>query len=129
MASDQNSGDVLVVEDDSALNELVGAYVQLAGFEYRAALDGSSALALARASIPRLILLDIMLPDIDGFEVCRQLKLEHLTRGVPVLMLTALTQEESRRKGTECGAVQYMTKPFEPNELMAAIQRHAKKKR
>src|SRR6476619_1302766 len=83
MPGEQTSGDVLVVEDDSALNELVGAYVQLAGFEYRAALDGTSALALARASIPRLIVLDIMLPDIDGFEVCRRLKAQQLMRGVP----------------------------------------------
>jgi len=117
------NGNVLVVEDDSSLNQLVGAYVELAGFDYRSALDGQSALRSANEQRPLLVILDLMLPDMDGFEVCRQLKSKPQTASVPVLMLTAMTQDESRRKGLECGAAAYMTKPFDPDELMNAIRR------
>lgn len=120
--SEGGNGSVLVVEDDSGLNQLVGAYVELAGFGYRSALDGRSALRSVDEQLPSMVILDLMLPDMDGFEVCRQLKSKPQTRGVPVLMLTALTQEDSRRKGLECGAAAYMTKPFDPDELMDAIR-------
>lgn len=116
------NGCVLVVEDDPEINELVGAYVEIAGFTYRPAADGNSALREARAKHPSLIVLDLMLPDTDGFEVCRRLKSEPETRDIPVLMLTALGGEEERRKGRECGAVEYMTKPFDPDQLMSAIK-------
>jgi DNA-binding response OmpR family regulator len=125
MSTENGKGGVLVVEDDAGLNELVGAYVELAGFEYRRALDGNSAIAEVQRRRPTLIVLDIMLPDIDGFEVCRQLKADKSTRQVPVVMLTALSQDENRRKGIECGAAAYMTKPFDPDKLMAAIKEHA----
>ena len=115
------NGNVLVVEDDSALNQLVGAYVELAGFDYRPALDGESALRAAGERLPSMVILDLMLPDIDGFEVCRRLKSAAQTSGVPVLMLTALAQDESRRRGLACGAAAYMTKPFDPDELIRAI--------
>ncbi len=117
--------DVLVVEDDREINELVGAYVQIAGFEYRSALDGASALAEARQRQPSLIVLDLMLPDTDGFEVCRKLKQEKHTSGIPIVMLTALSDEEHHRKGRECGAADYLTKPFDPDVLMAAIKDNA----
>src|SRR5436190_10225364 len=96
---------VLVVEDDPEINELVGAYVQLAGYDYRRALNGAAALEEARMQIPWLIVLDLMLPDTDGFEVCRKLKSERRTAQIPILMLTALNQEENRKKGMSCGAV------------------------
>ena len=117
--------DVLVVEDDASLNELVGAYVELAGFEYRKALDGESAVREAQQRRPRMVILDIMLPDIDGFEVCKRLKSQSITWAIPVLMLTALSQEENRRRGLDCGAADYMTKPFDPDKLMEAIRAHA----
>ena len=117
---------VLVVEDDREINELVGAYAQLAGFEYRPALDGTSALREARERVPSAVVLDLMLPDIDGFEVCTQLKKEPDTKPVPVIMLTALSDEASRRRGVECGAIEYMTKPFDPDRLMAALSKHAR---
>ena len=119
------SQDALVVEDDASLNELIGAYVELAGMGYRRALDGTTALHEAQRRPPNLVILDIMLPDIDGFEVCRRLKAHEQTRSVPVVMLTALSQEENRRKGMECGAVDYMVKPFDPDKLMATIRAHA----
>jgi len=117
--------DVLVVEDDREINELVGAYVQIAGFEYLSALDGASALSQARLHHPSLIVLDLMLPDTDGFEICRKLKSEQGTAQIPVVMLTALSDEEHRRKGRECGAAEYITKPFDPDVLMAAIKDNA----
>jgi DNA-binding response OmpR family regulator len=121
----QADGSVLVVEDDPEVNELVGTYAQIAGFEYDSALTGGSALEKARAHAPVLIILDVMLPDLDGFEVCRQLKLEQRTRKIPVVMLTALDGDEYRNRGCQCGAVEFLTKPFDPDRLMDAIRQHA----
>jgi len=117
---------VLVVEDDREINELVGAYAQIAGFEYRAALDGATALREAHRRVPAAVVLDLMLPDMDGFEICSRLKSEDDTRSVPVIILTALGGEANRRKGEQCGASEYLTKPFDPDSLMAALARHAK---
>ena len=117
---------ILVVEDDREINQLVGAYAQIAGFEYRPALDGTSALREAHARLPAAVVLDLMLPDIDGFEVCKQLKNEPDTRLVPVIMLTALADEASKQRGKECGAIEYLTKPFDPDRLMSALEKHAK---
>ena|SRR5689334_3000905 len=116
---------VLVVEDDREINELVGAYAEIAGFEYRAALDGSTALREAHERVPSAVVLDLMLPDIDGFEVCTRLKREDDTRGVPVIILTAMAGEANRKKGHACGASEYLTKPFDPDSLMAALEKHA----
>jgi DNA-binding response OmpR family regulator len=120
-----NGKDVLVVEDDPDINELVGAYVQLAGFGYRAAHDGAAALRQVSEHKPSLIVLDLMLPDTDGLEVCRRLKSDPQTRQIPVLVLTALDREEQRTRGRECGAAGYMTKPFDPDDLMDTIRRSA----
>ena len=117
-----HAGKVLVVEDDPELNELLGAYVQIAGFEYDTAQRGAEALTAARDRHPSLILLDVMLPDFDGFEVCRRLKSEEATRCIPVVMLTALDREEHRRQGMQCGACRYLTKPFDPDQLIEAIR-------
>ncbi|MDQ3441538.1 MAG: response regulator [Planctomycetota bacterium] len=117
--------DVLVVEDDTQINELVGAYVQIAGYGYRAALDGASAIAAVRERLPSLIILDLMLPDTDGFEIARQLKGDEKTAAVPILMLTALDRDEQRKRGMDAGAVKYMTKPFDPDQLIEAIKQNA----
>ena len=87
--------DVLVVEDDTQINELVGAYVQIAGYEYRSALDGAGALAAVRERLPSLIILDLMLPDTDGFEVCKQLKSdEYRVRYETLTAVRKSTREE-----------------------------------
>ncbi len=122
----ENAGKVLVVEDDPELNEMIGAYVEIAGYEYDPALDGSDALKSARDHHPSLILLDVMLPDFDGFEVCRRLQNEQSTRCIPVVMLTALDRDEHREQGLQCGARQYLTKPFDPDQLIKTIQDTAK---
>lgn len=117
--------DVLVVEDDPEINELVGAYAQIAGFEYRRALDGSTALAEVTRRAPSVIVLDVMLPDLDGFEICRRIRGAGApAAGIPVIFLTALYDDASRRRGVECGAADYLTKPFDPDRLIESLERH-----
>ena len=117
--------DVLVVEDDPEINEMVGAYARLAGFEYRRALNGTDALAEVSRRAPRVIVLDVMLPDLDGFEICRRIKQRQREAGepVPIIFLTAMDSDAARRKGMECGACEYIVKPFDPDELMRSLER------
>ncbi len=117
--------DVLVVEDDPEINELIGAYVRLAGFVYRSALDGETALAEVRHHAPVVMVLDLMLPDFSGLEICRRIKRRAETSGVQVILLTALDNDQARRDGAACGAAEFLTKPFDPESLMASIARHA----
>jgi DNA-binding response OmpR family regulator len=116
---------VLVVEDDPEINELVGAYAQIAGFDYRPALDGATALREAHEHVPSVVILDLMLPDIDGFEICSRLKEASDTHDVPVIILSALSDEANFLKGRACGASDYITKPFDPEKLMAALAKYA----
>jgi DNA-binding response OmpR family regulator len=116
--------DVLVVEDDGEINRLVGAYVQISGCRYRSALDGASALAQCRAQPPDVVILDVMLPDLDGFEICRRVRAEQNGHRVIVIMLTALADDASRQKGLACGADEYLTKPFDPDRLIAALGKY-----
>jgi len=114
-------GSVLVVEDDKEINSLVGAYAQICGFEYRAALDGETALREAQRQTPSAVILDLMLPDVDGFEVCRRLRNDlHLT-DVPIIILSALSSDKDKARGRECGADEYLTKPFNPDELIRTL--------
>lgn len=116
--------ELLVVEDDPEINQLLGAYAQICGFTYRSALNGNEAFRQLRKSKPALILLDLMLPDISGFDICRQVRDEEETRLVPIIMLTALDSAESRAKGLKCGASEYLTKPFDPDQLMQKIKHY-----
>jgi DNA-binding response OmpR family regulator len=117
--------DVLVVEDDESLNALICRFVKIAGFPYRAALDGASALKQAIERLPRLILLDVMLPDTTGFEVCKQLKEDPRTNDVPIVMVTALGDDQNRERGLKAGAVAYLPKPFSSDALIKLIKLHA----
>ena len=114
--------DVLIVEDDPEINELIGAYVELAGYPCRRVARGSDALSTAHDSPPSLVVLDVMLPDLDGFEICRRLRADPRTHSVPIVMLTALDQDDMRRRASQCGATEYMTKPFDPDRLLHTIQ-------
>ena len=118
-------GDVLVIEDDADINSLVCEYVGLAGYERRGALSGADGLREARERTPSLVVLDLMLPDLDGFEVYRQLRDDATTSAVPVVMLTAMHEQETRARAEELGVAEYLTKPFDPERLMQAIRRHA----
>ena len=117
--------DVLVVEDDPEINRLVGAYVELAGFHYISALSGNEAMAQVREHFPSAVVLDLMLPDVSGWEVCRQLKADWNTRGIPVIILTALDNDDSRQEGVRCGAAEYLTKPFDPDQFLDVLSRFA----
>jgi DNA-binding response OmpR family regulator len=110
---------VLIVEDDLALRETLEYNLARQGYTVQVAADGPTALVLARQGRPDLILLDIMLPGLDGFEVCRILRQE---TNVPILMLTARDEEVDRVVGLEVGADDYVTKPFSMRELMARVK-------
>jgi len=116
---------VLVVEDDPEINRLIGAYVEFAGFHYVPALDGKQALAHLREHPPTAIILDLMLPDVSGWEVCRLVKKDQATDAIPIIILTALDNDDSRREGIRCGAAEYMTKPFNPDEFLQVLSRYA----
>ena len=110
---------VLLVEDEATLREAVAYNLQRQGYEVLTADNGYAALATARREQPDLLLLDVMLPGIDGFEVCRQLRRE---TSLPILMLTARSDEVDRVVGLEMGADDYLTKPFSMRELMARVK-------
>jgi len=110
---------VLVVDDDVKTVELVRLYLNRDGYQVLTAYDGVEALRLARESYPDLIVLDLMLPDIDGLEVCRTLRHES---DVPIIMLTARTTDQDKLMGLDLGADDYVTKPFSPKELAARVR-------
>lgn len=113
---------ILVVEDESDLAELVAFNLKQAGHVVTTAGTGATALAEIRRQRPDLIVLDVMLPDITGLEVCRRLRREEGTARIPVVMLTAKGEEVDRVVGFEVGADDYVTKPFSPRELLLRIE-------
>jgi DNA-binding response OmpR family regulator len=109
---------ILVVDDEARIVKLVRDYLERAGFGVLAAGDGETALHVARTDKPDLIVLDLMLPAVDGLDVCRRLRRES---GIPIIMLTARVEEVDRIVGLELGADDYVTKPFSPRELVARV--------
>lgn len=112
-------GTILIIEDDPNTAALVVLYLEREGFRALSAADGPSGLALARREHPSLVILDLMLPDMDGWEVCRRLR---KTSEVPIIMLTARGEEIDRVAGLTLGADDYVVKPFSPRELMARVK-------
>ena len=113
---------ILIVDDEKNIVETVRYNLEKEGFATLTAANGTKALELARRDRPDLILLDWMLPEIDGLEVCRLLKQEATTRHIPVLMLTVKSSETDKVVGLEMGADDYVTKPFSPRELVARVR-------
>jgi DNA-binding response OmpR family regulator len=111
---------VLVVDDDPTVSDVVRRYLERAGYTVTLAADGPTALHAFDRERPELVVLDIMLPGIDGLEVCRRLRAK--VEGLPVVMLTALGEESDRVLGLELGADDYVTKPFSPRELVLRVQ-------
>lgn len=111
---------VLIVEDDDTVAEVVAAYLGAAGMDVHRSADGGEALTAAASLSPDLIVLDVMLPQVDGIEVLRRLRQRAIV--APVLMLTALGDEDDRIRGLEVGADDYLTKPFSPRELVLRVQ-------
>ena len=112
---------ILIVEDDRDIAELLQRYLARAGHTTDALGDGNEALAFVRSRVPDLVILDLMLPGLDGLEVCRALRRGTDTRGLPIIMLTARSEESDRIVGLELGADDYVTKPFSPSELVARV--------
>ncbi len=113
---------VLVVEDDPDIRDLVVFHLEREAFQVRTAKTGAEALKQVRAAPPDLIILDLMLPELDGLEVCRRLRQDPSTASVPVAMLTARGEEVDRIVGLEVGADDYVTKPFSLKELIARVR-------
>ena len=114
---------ILVVDDEKDLTALVSLHMKMAGFEVLTASNGEKALDLSREEKPDLIILDLMLPKIDGWQVCERLQQDIATQDIPVIMLTARAETEDKLKGFEAGADDYVTKPFSPRELVARVKR------
>lgn len=121
--------EVLVVEDTPASLELLSALLTQAGYSARLARDGKMALLSAQAKPPELILLDVRMPGIDGYEVCRRLKADPRTRDVPVIFLSALRETEDKVKAFQLGAVDYVAKPYQPDEVLARVRTHVELRR
>ncbi len=119
MGSEMAGKKILVVDDDAKTVELVKLYLNRDGYRVLTAYDGTEALRLARESHPDLIVLDLMLPGVDGLEVCRTLRKES---DVPIIMLTAKTTDQDKLIGLGLGADDYVTKPFSPRELAARVR-------
>ena len=113
---------ILIIEDEKDIVDLIEYHLKQSGFSVISALDGPAGLDKAKKKRPNLIILDLMLPEMDGKDVCRGLKSNPLTQSIPILMLTAKAEETDRLIGFELGADDYVTKPFSPKELVLRVK-------
>ncbi|MBB3047682.1 PAS domain S-box-containing protein [Litorivivens lipolytica] len=121
-ASKRSAEQVLLVDDNPTNLQVLYKTLEHSGYTLLAARDGPQALSIAEKAIPSLILLDIMMPDMDGFEVCRRLKANEQTRGIPIIFLSALTDTDAKVKGFSLGAVDYVSKPFQAEEVRSRVR-------
>ncbi len=113
---------ILAVDDSPTIVEMIKAILEGAGYDVVTASDGKEALELARTCEAKLIVLDVMLPKLDGYRVCRLLKFDQKYKDIPIIMLTAKSEEASMQVGMRTGADLYLTKPIEPEELLQAVE-------
>src|SRR5438046_3817473 len=113
---------ILIVEDDPDISELVAHYLGKAGFATDRIASGRDAVTAIAAKPPDLVILDLMLPQVDGLEICRVVRSDKKTAAVPIIMLTARAEESERIVGLEMGADDYLAKPFSPGELVARVR-------
>jgi len=118
---------ILVVDDEPDLVETIRFPLEIEGFNVLVSYNGEDALNQARKENPDLILLDLMLPKLDGYKVCRLLKFDERYKHIPILMLTAKTQEKDKLLGKETGADEYITKPFDIDDLMKRVKTYLNK--
>jgi sigma-B regulation protein RsbU (phosphoserine phosphatase) len=125
MSDNTNENEALLLVDDNSTNlQVLYQTLETTGCKLLVAKNGETALAIAQKAAPDLILLDIMMPDIDGFEVCRRLKDNPDTANIPVIFLSALTDTKDKVQGLQLGAVDYVSKPFQPDEVIARVNTH-----
>jgi DNA-binding response OmpR family regulator len=115
---------VLIVDDNPTNLDVLSTSLKSAGFRIAVALDGETAINQIQYRQPELILLDVMMPGIDGFETCRRLKGDTHTQHIPIIFMTALADTEHKVKGLSLGAVDYITKPFQQDEVLARVNVH-----
>lgn len=113
---------IVIIEDEVDILEVINYNLSKEGFDVYSALEGEEGLALIKKEVPNLVLLDLMLPGLDGIEICRKLKTDYSTRSIPIIMVTAKGEESDIVLGLGMGADDYMVKPFRPRELMARIR-------
>jgi CheY-like chemotaxis protein len=116
---------VLVVDDDQLMHRLYKHHLERAGYQMASAMNGREALELALSQPPHLIVMDIMMPDIDGLAVLRELKKNDATKSIPVIMITANGHHLAKQESENCGAAVFLTKPLSPNQLLTEIRRLA----
>ena len=120
---------ILVVDDDTAINELIKVNLELTGYKVIQAYDGINGFALAKQELPNLIILDCMMPDVDGFTTAQRIRQNEETKNIPILMLTALSQLNDKVKGFNIGVDDYLCKPFEMEELQVRVRALLKRSR
>ncbi|MEM9908722.1 MAG: response regulator, partial [Cyanobacteria bacterium P01_D01_bin.44] len=113
---------ILVIDDDPAILELVSVNLEMAGYDVSQATDGVKGQALAVQLLPDLVMLDLMLPKVDGLTVCQRVRRDDRTSDIPILMLTALGETQDKVDGFNAGADDYLTKPFELEEMLARVR-------
>jgi DNA-binding response OmpR family regulator len=119
---------ILIVEDEKDIIEVLRYYLEKENYRVHVAEDGFSAFEIAAKIVPNLILLDLMLPGLDGIEVCRKLKTDERLREIPVIMVTAKAEEADKIRGLDIGADDYVTKPFSAKELVARVKAHLRRR-
>ncbi|MDZ8078751.1 MAG: response regulator [Nostoc sp. DcaGUA01] len=124
MNNHQNTGFILIVDDNPTNLSLLCEALNSQGFRFRVAVDGESAIAQVERNQPELILLDVQMPGIDGFETCRRLKANPVSQNIPIIFTTALADTDSKTKGFSLGAVDYIPKPFAQEEVIARVRVH-----
>src|SRR5215831_6682761 len=120
--ADNSKSQILIVEDDLDLSEMLNAYFRVQGYDVLTAAWGKDAVKMSREHNPDLVVLDIRLPDIDGYEVCRQLRMNRRTQDIPVIFLTEKRDRVDKLQGLELGVVDYITKPFDIQELRLRVR-------
>lgn len=124
MSNSHDSYFILIVDDNPTNLSVLSEALSSAGYRFRVAVDGAAALALVERNQPGLILLDVQMPVMDGFETCRRLKENPTTQAIPIIFMTALTDTESKTEGFSLGAVDYIPKPFDQQEVLARVRVH-----
>src|SRR3989339_229305 len=117
---------ILIIDDEDHIVEMLALRLESLGYKVLASHDGMSGLEMARAELPDLILLDVMMPKMDGYTVCKLLKNDEAYKHIPIIMLSARSQGVDQTIGADCGADDYATKPFKHQELFEKINKHLK---